>query len=73
MGQVQPFSRQQNYGYQPSIVFFNVVHGGLLEPQSEDVQPDQRTGTKLHLEERLPTHGPRSNGILLHSPCLAAA
>jgi hypothetical protein len=29
-------------GFQPSIGFFNVVPGGLLEPQSEDVQPDQR-------------------------------
>jgi hypothetical protein len=26
-----------------------VVYGSLLEPQSEDVQPDTRSGTKLHL------------------------
>jgi hypothetical protein len=32
LGQMQPLSYWQNYGYQPSIVFLNVVHGGLLEP-----------------------------------------
>jgi len=47
--QVQPLSCRQNSGCQPSIVILNVVHGSLLEPPSEDVQPDQRSGTKLHL------------------------
>jgi hypothetical protein len=49
MGQVQPLFRWQNSGCQPNITFLNLVPGGLLEPQSEDVQPDQRSGTKLHL------------------------
>ncbi len=40
---------RQNSGCQPNIAFLNVVPGGLLEPQSKDVQADQRNGTELHL------------------------
>jgi len=40
LGQVQPLFHRQNSGCQPSIAFLNVVLGGLLEPQSEDVQSD---------------------------------
>ncbi len=46
---MQPLSRRQNSGCQPSIAFLNVVSGSLLEPQYEDVQPDQKSGMKLHL------------------------
>jgi hypothetical protein len=46
---MKSLSRRQNFDCQPSIVFLNVVPGGLLEPQSEDVQPNQRSGTKPHL------------------------
>ncbi len=46
---MQPLSHRQNSGYQPSTVFLNVILGGLLEPQSKDVQLDHRSGTKLHL------------------------
>jgi hypothetical protein len=49
LGQMKSLSRRQNFDCQPSIVFLNVVPGGLLEPQSEDVQPNQRSGTKPHL------------------------
>jgi hypothetical protein len=49
MGQIQPLCHWQNSSYQPNIVFLNVVLGNLLKPQSEDVQLDQRSGTKLHL------------------------
>jgi hypothetical protein len=46
---VQPLSRWQNFACQPSIAFLNVVPNGLLEPQSKDVQPYQKNGTKLYL------------------------
>ncbi len=46
---MQPLSRRQNSSCQPSIDFLNVILGGLLEPQFEDVQLNQKSGTKLHL------------------------
>jgi hypothetical protein len=49
LGQVQLLYCRQNSSCQPSIDFFNVVLRCLLEPQFEDVQPDQRSGMKLHL------------------------
>ncbi len=42
-------SHRQSFGCQPSIAFLNVVRGGLLEPQSEDLQLNQKSGMKLHL------------------------
>jgi hypothetical protein len=63
LGQVQPLSCWQNFGCQPSIVFLNVVLGGLLEPQSKDVQPDQRSGMKLHLGKGLQHMGKGQMGF----------
>jgi len=49
LGQVQPLFCRKNSSCQPSTTFLNVVSSSLLEPQSKDVQLDQRSGMKLHL------------------------
>jgi hypothetical protein len=40
-----------------------VVLGGLLEPQSEDVQPNQRSGTNFHLGKGLQHKGQGQMGF----------
>jgi len=42
-----PMHMIQNFGCQSSIAFFNVVSNSLSEPQSKDVQPDERSGTSV--------------------------